>query len=335
VSVAAIVVNFRTANATIEAVGTLLRELGPVPDALIVVVDNQSGDGSLERLREAFGGPEHAARVAVIDSGHNGGYGFGINVGVAHALRGGARRYVYIVNPDAWVEPASLAKLLSFMDAHADVGLVGSTVRGPGGEVQGQAFRFPSVLSELESMARVGVISKLLASTIVSLKPSQTMEVDWVPGTSMLVRAEVFARGGWFDPGFFLYYEEIDFSRRVKQAGWKVFYVDDAPITHIGSLATGMADESRPLPRYWFESRRRYFVKHHGRAYAALSDAAWFLGHLIYQAKALVVSGSTPTRPSLGRDFLRFTLAEIARPAPFAERNRDVTTPDVTATPGR
>ena len=54
-------------------------------------------------------------------------------------------------------------------------------------------------------------------------------------------------------------------ARRLKEAGWKVFYVADAPITHIGSLATGMTDESRRMPRYWFESRRRYLVKHHGR----------------------------------------------------------------------
>jgi len=329
VSVAAVIVNFRTAPATVEAVNGLLPELAAAPGSTIVVVENQSGDGSLEHLRAALGGPEHAGRVAVVDAGHNGGYGVGINVGVVHALKSGVPpRYIYIVNPDASVEPGSFAALLSFIDAHADVGLVGSTIRGPAGEVQGQAFRFPSAASELETTARLGVISKLLERAIVSLKPTKTTEVDWVPGTSMLVRTEVFTQGGWFDPGFFLYFEEIDFARRLRQAGWKVYYVEGAPITHIGSLSTGMADASRRMPKYWFESRRRYFVKHHGRAYAALSDVAWMLGHALYQAKAVVLPGSLPTRPRLGRDFLQFSLEQLLRPAPFAEQNRYVAAPE-------
>jgi N-acetylglucosaminyl-diphospho-decaprenol L-rhamnosyltransferase len=114
----------------------------------------------------------------------------------------------------------------------------------------------------------------------------------------------------------------------VKQAGWRVFYVDDAPITHVGSLSTGMADQTRRMPRYWFESRRRYFVKHHGRAYAALCDVAWLLGHAIYQAKAALQPGSSPTRPHLGRDFARFSLTELLRPAPFAPQNQAAPPPD-------
>jgi GT2 family glycosyltransferase/serine acetyltransferase len=334
VSVAVIVVNFRTAEATIANVEALLPELAAIADARVFVVDNRSGDGSLERLREAFGAPRFAS-VSLIDAGHNGGYGFGINVGVREALSGSRPpRYIHIINPDAVSEPGSLAALVRFMDAHPDVGLAGSLIRGPGGEVQGQAFRFPSAWSELESTARIGAISRLLERYIVSLRPSGTEEVDWVPGTSMLVRTEVFTRGGWFDHGFFLYFEEIDFARRLKDAGWKVFYVEDAPITHIGSLATGMADESRPMPPYWFESRRRYWVKHHGTAYAAVADAAWLMGHGIYQLKLrLGKEKDTPTRPRIGRDFFKFAFEQLLRPAPEAPQNQQHMTSGASESP--
>jgi GT2 family glycosyltransferase len=141
----------------------------------------------------------------------------------------------------------------------------------------------------------------------------------------MLVRTEVFTRGGWFDPGFFLYFEEIDFARRLKNDGWKVFHVAGAPINHVGSLATGMDDESRPMPRYWFESRRRYFIKHHGVVYAAACDVAWLAGHAIYQLKyklkSLAGLRDTPTRPRLGRDFLKFGPLQWLKAAPYASQN--------------
>jgi len=322
VSVAVVVVNYRTAESTIKGVNELLPELATIPGAQVVVVDNRSGDGSLERLREAFSRPFAEAEVSVVDAGHNGGYGYGINVGVRSAMRGARPpRYIYVINPDAIAEPGSLAALIAFMDAHPEVGLAGSLIRGPEGDVQGQAFRFPSLWSELEGNARVGPISRLLARHIVSLTPAGTTEVDWVPGTSMLVRLEVFTRGGWFDDGFFLYFEEIDFARRLKDAGWKVFYVADAPITHIGSLATGMADESRRMPRYWFESRRRYLVKHHGVVYAAAADVAWLAGHAIYQLKSRLGSKDRPTRPNIGRDFAKFGIEQALRRAPHAPQN--------------
>jgi N-acetylglucosaminyl-diphospho-decaprenol L-rhamnosyltransferase len=325
VSISAIVVNYRTADATVEAVRALLLDLERYPGSSVVIVDNASGDGSLEHLRAAFPETSSDDRVAVLDATHNGGYGFGINVGVRHALsRPPVARYIYVLNPDAVADPGSVDALYSFMESHPEAGLAGSTVHAPDGVVQGQAFRFPSIWSQLEVTARTGFISRLLERHIVSLTPTQTTEVDWVPGTSMFIRPEIFAQGGWFDEGFFLYFEEIDFARRVKSAGWKVYYVADAPITHVGSLSTGMADESRPLPRYWFESRRRYLVKHHGRAYAALGDLAWLVGHAIHQVRAAVQPSLSATRPRIGRDLAAFTLREVLRPAPYAEQNRNL-----------
>ena len=110
-------------------------------------------------------------------------------------------------------------------------------------------------------------------------------EVDWVSGVSMLFRSEVFSTAGLFDERFFLYFEEIDLAFRIRESGWKVYFVSDAAVDHVGGLSTGLGDKTRRMPKYWFESRRRYFVKHHGRLYAAACDAAWICGHAIFKAK--------------------------------------------------
>ena len=82
-----------------------------------------------------------------------------------------------------------------------------------------------------------------------------------------------------------------------------------------------MKDETRRMPRYWFDSRRRYLVKHHGRLYAAACDAAWICGHAIYKAKNQVLGRRSRERPMLGRDLFRYSLASLFKPAPEAEQN--------------
>jgi len=319
--IAAVIVNYRTAQAAIEAALTLHAELA-LYEHKILIVDNDSKDDSLARLRAAFPPGAYQGCIAIIEAGHNGGYGYGINVGVRALLaEHNPPRYVHILNPDAHADPGTMQRLVSFMDGCPAAGLVGSTVHGPAGDVQAHAFRFPTLWSEIEGTAHWGPLTRVLKEHQVALYPESSTEVDWVPGTSMLVRREVFSTAGLFDEGFFLYFEEVDFAKRVKQAGWKVYYVADAGISHIGSLATGMADESRPMPGYWFQARRRYFVKHHGRLYGAACDAAWLSGHALYLTKKHLTRRTDGVRPHLWRDFARYTLSNVWKDAPEAEQN--------------
>jgi len=315
--VAAIVVNYRTAPEAVQAVNALLVELGG--DARVVLLDNDSGDGSFERL--GAGAREHGwgERVVLLQSGHNGGYGYGINVAIKEALSWPNRpRYLYVINPDAKPLPGSVQKLVQFMDAHPEAGVTGSTVHNDNGSLV-SAFRFPSVLGEFEGNVNLGVVSRLLHKHQVPLAPpGRNTTVDWVPGTSMLIRSEVLETAGAFDEDFFLYYEEIDFCRRVINAGWKIYFVEGAGVSHIGSLATGMADQTRRMPPYWFAARRRYFVKHHGRLYAAAADAAWLTGHLIRKAADRVLSREPSSRPHMAEDFARYSFRHVAAPAPLS-----------------
>lgn len=327
--IAAVIVNFRTADATAEAVISLDRELRESAlrkrssNYVIVVVDNDSNDGSLEGLRETFSDPQWADRVVVIPSGHNGGFGYGVNVGVRYVVSAfGAPGYVYVLNPDATVGAGAVEALVGFMDTHPEAGLLGNVIRNVSADVV-RAFRFPSVLSELEGTACLGLLTRLLHKQMMVIDPGGTAEVDWVSGVSMLFRGEVFSTAGWFDEGFFLYFEEIDFARRVRDAGWKVYFNADVEVGHIGALATGMRDETRRMPHYWFESRRRYLVKHHGRLYAAACDAAWLAGHAIFKVKLALKARPERARPHVGRDFLRYSAANLLKPAPEAAQSRN------------
>ncbi len=316
--VATIIVNFRTPAATVDAVTALMGDLDGLGDSRVVVVDNASGDGSAERLQATFSESKWRNRVIVVPAISNGGFGSGVNVGVKYVISSfGAPRYFFILNPDATIEPGALTGLVSFMRDHPEAGLLGNEVRNLGADVV-KAFRFPSALGELEGSACLGPLSRLLRDYVVAVHPSETCEVDWVSGVSMLFRGEVFSKVGLFDEGFFLYFEEIDFAKRTREAGFKVYFVAGVVVGHVGALSTGLKDATRRMPRYWFESRRRYFVKHHGRLYAAICDGAWLLGHVILQAKSRLPRRHVVLRPRLGLDFLRFSLVNFMRAAPDA-----------------
>jgi GT2 family glycosyltransferase len=204
------------------------------------------------------------------------------------------------------------------MDQRPNVGLAGSRIHGPHGDTQVTAFRFPSILGELEQSARFGLITRLLLRWRITLpEPSGSCEVDWVSGTSMLIRRKVFDQIGPFDEGFFLYFEETDFCRSAKRAGWKVCFVADAPVTHLGSVSTGLADSSRRMPRYWFDSRHRYLLKHHGRLYTLLCDGAFLLGTTMWRLKEALLRRHRADRPHLLRDLLAASMRNLTvrRPA--------------------
>jgi GT2 family glycosyltransferase len=127
----------------------------------------------------------------------------------------------------------------------------------------------------------------------------------------MLIRRAVFEAGVYFDEGFFLYFEEVDFARELRRAGFRAYYVANAPISHIGSVSTGLGDPKRRLPDYWFDSRHRYFVKHHGQAYAAACDAAWVVGYPLYLLKRALLRRDDPLRPHFMRDFVRASFRNL------------------------
>lgn len=305
-TVLTVILNFRTPEMTIEAVGAAVREMAGVAGE-IVVVDNASGDGSFEAIRAAVAarGWDAGDRVRVVASERNGGYGAGNNVGMRLGLSDGSRPdYAYILNSDAFPDPDAIRTLVGFLETHPEVGFAGSYIHGPDGEPHATAFRFPTLWSEFEGAARVGPISRLLKRHIVPLAiPERTTDVDWLAGASVMMRTRMLEEIGLFDEGFFLYFDETDLCRRGHTAGWRTTYVRESSVTHIGSVSTGMKLWAR-TPTYWFDSRLRYFTKHHGVAYTAAATAATVAGGMIWRARMLVQRLEPRDPPHFLRDLV-------------------------------
>jgi Predicted glycosyltransferases len=301
-SVLCVILNWRTAEMTRQSVEAALVAMEGIPGA-ITVVDNDSQDGSFEALTEAAQG---WPRVRVIQSGRNGGYGAGNNVGIRAGLPDGSKPdYVYILNSDAFPAPEAIRALVDYLDTHPEVGFAGSHIHGDDGAPHTTAFRFPSIASEFEGAAKTGPISKLLKGSIVAPPlPTTTTRVDWLAGASVLMRQKVLDQIGLFDETFFLYFEETDLCRRAAMAGWPTFYVVESRVMHLGSVSTGMK-EWRRVPDYWFRSRRYYFEKNHGRLYAMAATAAHVAGMAVYGARVIMQRKPKVNPPHFLRDLLR------------------------------
>jgi N-acetylglucosaminyl-diphospho-decaprenol L-rhamnosyltransferase len=272
-----IIVNYRSAALTLRALASLAEERRDPSLALtVLVVENASGDeANLRRGIETHYGD--FAQLVV--SPTNGGFGAGNNLGlkVGHDL-GLVPDYVHMLNPDTEVKPGALTSLVRFMDAHPKAGLSSGSFEDVDGSPWPVAFRFPSISSELETGFRWRVVSRFLGKRAVARTMGDEPEpIDWCSGASMMVRREVLESVGGFDERFFLYFEEVDLCLRIKEAGWEIWYVPESRVMHVRGQSTGVTALDRGpkrLPAYWYESRRRYFVKHHGAVYAGLADAA-------------------------------------------------------------
>ena len=315
-TVLTVILNYRTAEMTLRAAETAMTAMEGIAGA-ITIVDNDSQDGSFEALVAAT---EGWPRVRVIQSGRNGGFGAGNNVGIRVGLPDGSRPdFVYLLNSDAFPEPDAIARLRDYLLENPDCGFVGSHVRGEDDVAHVTAFRFPSVWSEFEGAAHTGVISRLLARHVVPMGvPDQPTEIDWCAGASVMFPVPVLDRVGLFDEAFFLYFEETDLCHRIRDAGFRGIYLPDARVVHIGSVSTGMKEWKRQ-PRYWFASRSHYFRKRGGAAYLAVVTLAHLSGAAIWKLRRMLERKEERIAPYFLRDLVTETWTNLMPGATAAE----------------
>ena len=294
-----VVLNWRTPAMSLAAAAAALDGMRDL-DGGISIVDNGSDDGSFEVMQHAAEarGWLASGRVAVLQSGWNGGFGAGNNCGIRAGLPDGRRAdLVYLLNSDAIPQPGAIRALVEDLARHPEAGIACSRLRGPDGAPHLTAFRFPSAAGEFEAASRSGPVTRLLRAKVIAMpQPQASCRVDWSAGASMMIRRELLDRIGLFDEGFFLYFEETDLCRRAAQAGWQTRYVVESEVEHLGSASTGMKEWQR-IPDYWYDSRRRYFEKHHGRAGALLATAAALGGEAVWRLRCLIQNRETGVPP--------------------------------------
>ncbi len=307
-----VIVNYRVGALVVDCLRSLLHEVDCSPKAVdVVVVDNLSGDDSVALIGDAIREHGWGSWARLIEAPVNGGFAYGNNLAIRDArARGQAYDFYWLLNPDTVARSGALTKLLSFIAERPQVGIVGSGVEeDDSGELWPFVFRFPNVLSEFESSVSFGPITRLLSKYAV-LRPAEddSMQVDWLSGCSFLVRDQVFQSIGLLDENYFLYYEETDFCRRAERAGWQCWYVPASRVRHMAGRSTGVSGDGamqRRVPAYWFESRRRYFRKHHSHGYNVLADAGVIVAMSFSHVRCFLQRKSDVTPPHYLKDFIR------------------------------
>jgi N-acetylglucosaminyl-diphospho-decaprenol L-rhamnosyltransferase len=316
-TVLTVILNWRTADMTLQSAEAARVAMAGIP-GVITIVDNDSRDGSFERMSAevlARGWDTGETPVRVIQSGRNGGFGAGNNAGIRAGLPGGARPdLVYILNSDAFPAPDAIRALVDHLAAHPETGFAGSYIHGPEGDPHRTAFRFPSVAGEFEAAVRFGPVSRLLRDRIVARPiPDRTCRVDWLAGASLMMRMDVLDRIGLFDEGFFLYFEETELCHRAGRAGFPIDYVVESRVAHIGSVSTGLK-ETRRMPGYWFDSRKRYFTKVHGRGTWVAATLAHLAGGALFRLRGLIQRRPRQDPPHFLRDMAAHAVRAIISP---------------------
>jgi len=258
-----IIVNYKTAPLTKALIESLLpQEI--VGGCEIIVVDNNSMDDSVALLRSDF--PE----ITVIDNEANVGLAAGVNKGIA-AAKG---QYYLILNPDMIALPGSIKTLVEYMDKHAEVGMAGGKLKSPNGKLQYSCYRFYTPMTIVRRRTWLGKLPKGRADIRRFLMKDYDhvapREVEWLMGACLITRASVVKKVGGMDEQFFLYFEDVDWCRRVWEAGFKVSYVPAAEFSHFhqrssegGSFLSILTN--RPT-REHIKSAFKYFWKFRGKS---------------------------------------------------------------------
>ncbi|MFP4322145.1 MAG: glycosyltransferase family 2 protein [Anaerolineales bacterium] len=277
---AVIIVNWNTRDLTLQALSSLFKDLATTPDlaARVWVVDNASSDGSVEAIRTTF------PQVELIASETNLGFAGGNNAAL-RALGFGQPdatlpEAVYLLNSDTISHPGATATLYTALFGLPQAGVVGARLTYGDGSFQHSAFGFPGLwqlwFDLLPAPDRLRE-SRLNGRYPQRLYAGETpFAVDHTLGATMMLRAEVIQQAGLFDEGYFMYAEEVDWSWRIQAAGWRIYCVPRAHVTHLGGQSTGQV-RPQSMRNLW-QSRLRLFDKHYPRWKATLARRLVRLG---------------------------------------------------------
>jgi GT2 family glycosyltransferase len=255
-----IIVNYRSREALLSCLAGLERETRGLA-AEVVVVDNDSRDGTLEALAARAPAAGSAATRAIANAG-NVGYARAVNQGLA-ATRG---EFALVMNPDCELRPGAALALLAHLRAHPRVAIAGPKILNPDGTLEYSARAFPDQLTFLFN--RYSLLTRLFPNNRFSRRylmsdwdHASAREVDWLSGACLMARREAIDRVGGMDEAFFMFNEDVDWCRRMKLGGWNNVYVPEAVVVHHIGASKGRVAARVIVARH--RGMIHYFHKHH------------------------------------------------------------------------
>jgi N-acetylglucosaminyl-diphospho-decaprenol L-rhamnosyltransferase len=240
------VVNTSQRDLLLRGLDAIARERELLPFATeVLVLDNGSRDGSAQAARAHSGVDD----VLALDERR------GKARNDSELLRRARGRYALLLNEDSELRPGATLALWQALQERPDAACAGARLLRPDGRAQACAWRFPTIATAL-----AGALMLHRFYTVQS-KGKRLREVDWCQSSALLVRREAAAQLDYLDPDFFVYSDEVDFARRLRDAGWRSLYVPTAAAVHHEQLSTGALPERRIVELS--RGRERYMRKHH------------------------------------------------------------------------
>ena len=262
-----VIVNYRTFDLTRDTINSVLEYSHPFSYE-IIVVDNASGDDSLERLMNHF-----TDNVRFIASKENNGFAAGNN----QALREATGNYILLLNSDTIVWQNCLEEVYDYMEKNADVGACGCRVRLEDGELDKACKRtFPNVKNSFFRLFHIPNRSKDDNYNLTDLPDDEVYEIDCLTGAFMFIRKEALDEVGLLDETFFMYGEDIDMCYRIKQAGWKIVYYGRSSITHLKG-ASSKKQKSKLIYEF-YRAMYIYYKKHHASESSFVVNIVVYIG---------------------------------------------------------
>ena len=287
IRLAVVIINYKTPELVINCLETLLPELDDLATK-VVIIDNNSNDDSCETISHWLSRNDSLNQVKLISSQENSGFSGGNNRGICEV----EAEYYLLLNSDTLIRKGAIALLLGAADKDKQAGLISPRLEWPDGTPQESCFKFHTPISELISSANTGVVTRLFQKFNVPQPVSeQSSYYDWTSFACVLVKAEVFKDIGLMDDGYFMYYEDVAFAYKAKQEEWKVLNVPDAHVVHLrggSSPVKSQAKLRKRLPRYYYESRTRYFFQRYGHVGLFSANLFWALGWGISSLRQLI-----------------------------------------------
>ncbi len=292
--VSVIIVNYNTRQMTLECLQKLYRELGDIPSE-VWVVDNASNDGSCNAIRSEF------PQVRLIENTGNRGFGAANNQAMAAA----AGEYFLLLNSDAFPKPGAVQVLIGYLRTRPQQAAVGPRLLNEDGSLQLSCFRLPS--PALAWYENIWLSSALPRHRVFGNYRRWTHEeertVDYIIGACMLIRRQAYEQVGGFDERFFMYSEEADWQKRMRDVGWTIGFTPEANVVHLGG-ASG-ATEKPHINGHFYDSHDFYMKKHYGLSGFFSYRLAMILGCFLRMILWSVVVISVPRRRGLAKSKAR------------------------------
>ena len=242
-----VTLNWNGGEYILDCLDSVSNLINPVEQ--VIVVDNGSTDGSVDSIKHNF--PD----VKIIQNEVNLGYSLGFNKGIDYSMEKGAD-FILIMNNDTVIDSYALGELLRIIKEDKQNGFVSGKVL---------EHKYPNII---QTVGRKKDFISLISETHIGAgeedigQYDNIAEYDYIDDVFLLVRKEVIEKTGGYDGSFFLYYEETDWCKRVRNAGFKIKYTPNAKIWHKGSLSSGGG--MNPTKRYWLSRNQYLFIMRNG-----------------------------------------------------------------------